>query len=87
MQSVLGADCAVTAVVGEERAACNEEKQNPLISRRLTVRRYNDIWLIHVYVYVYVYSTSPCSYLPTLFIIKASRESRRDARHANSGEV
>lgn len=44
MQSVLGADCAVTAVVGEERAACNEEKQNPLISGRLsTVRRYDDI--------------------------------------------
>lgn len=33
MQSVLGADCAVTAVVGEERAACNEEKQKPYLAK------------------------------------------------------
>lgn len=70
MQSVLGADCAVTAVVGEERAACNEEKQSPLISRRLItkVRHYDDIQFICMY--MCVYSTSPCSYS---FIIKASR--------------
>jgi hypothetical protein len=42
MQSALGADCAVTAVVGEERAACNEEKQGSYlagINQRIAVQR------------------------------------------------
>lgn len=44
MQSVLGADCAVTAVVGEERTTCNKRKHGALISRRLTATgRYDDI--------------------------------------------
>lgn len=33
MQSVLGADCAVTAVVGEERTACNGENRNSYLAQ------------------------------------------------------
>lgn len=44
MQSVLGADCAVTTVVGEERTACNKGKKNrTVISGQIKPPLRNDI--------------------------------------------